>query len=224
MTGPMTDTKPRLLTPACRSPQLVIAGQVLRRAARSAAGWGLVFAGYIALQTFAYTSACKTQAARDALVRAYGSNVGLEALFGSGRAINTVAGYASWRLLGVLGVLGAVWGLLTSTRLLRGEEESGRTETLLTGPTTRRRATAQQLAGLGGGLVILFVLTTAGTVLTGRSASVRFPVPQSLYFSVTLVASAATFLAVGALTSQLARTRRDGRRGLRRRLRAAHGG
>ena len=50
-------------------------------------------------------------------------------------------------------LLGAVWGLLTSTRLLRGEEDGGRWELLLAGRTTRRRAAAQALAGLGAGAV-----------------------------------------------------------------------
>ncbi len=36
-------------------------------------------------------------------------------------------------------VLGAVWGLLTATRLLRGEEDAGRWELLLAGQTTRER-------------------------------------------------------------------------------------
>ena len=36
-------------------------------------------------------------------------------------------------------ILGAVWGLLTGTRLLRGEEDSGRWELLLAGQTTRGR-------------------------------------------------------------------------------------
>ena len=64
------------------------------------------------------------------------------------------------------------------------------------------------MAGLGVGLVALFVVTTVGTVLTGRAPSVGFSLAQSLYFSLTLVAGAAVFLAVGALTSQLATTRR----------------
>ena len=64
------------------------------------------------------------------------------------------------------------------------------------------------MAGLGVGLVALFVVTAVGTVLTGRAPSVGFSLGQSLYFSVTLVAGAAVFLAVGALTSQLANTRR----------------
>jgi ABC-2 type transport system permease protein len=205
----MIATSPRVLRPAGRHPQTVVAGQVLRRAVRSGAAWGLIFGGYVAVQTLAYTSAYKTQAARDGLLRAYGTNVGLNALIGPAHAINTVAGYASWRLLGLLSILGAIWGLLTATRLMRGDEEAGRSELFLAGQTTRRRAAAQQLAGLGGGLLALFALTAAATVLTGRASVVGFSWPQCLYFSVTLVASAATFLAIGAFTSQLAGTRRQ---------------
>jgi ABC-2 type transport system permease protein len=191
-----------------RHPETVIGRQVLRRAARSATGWGLVFGGFVAAQMLAYTSTYRTPAARNALQAAYGSNVGLDALLGQGRSINTVAGYAEWRLVGILSILGGIWGLLTATRLMRGDEEAGRADLLLAGPTTRPRATVQQVAGLGGGLVVLYVLTAAGTALAGRSASIGFSLPQSLYLAVTLVASAAVFLAVGALTSQLASTRR----------------
>jgi ABC-2 type transport system permease protein len=162
----------------------------------------------VVAQILAYTSAYKTQTARDQLTKAFGANTGLNALLGPARAINTVAGFASWRVLGILSVLGAIWGLLTATRLMRGSEEAGRYELLLAGQTTRRRAAGQAVAGLGAGLATLFVLTAIGTVITGRASTVGFTLGQSLYFSLTLVAGAATFLAIGALTSQLANTRR----------------
>ena len=95
-----------------------------------------------------------------------------------------------------------------STRLMRGEEEAGRYDLLLAGQTTRRRAAGQALAGLGAGLLALFVLTALGAIVTGRSPSAGFSLGQCLYFSVTLVAAAAMFLAIGALASQLASTRR----------------
>ena len=91
---------------------------------------------------------------------------------------------------------------------MRGDEEAGRYEMLLAGQTTRRRAGGQAVAGLGAGLITLFVLTAIGTILTGQAATVGFTLGQSLYFSVTLTAGAATFIAIGALTSQLANTRR----------------
>jgi ABC-2 type transport system permease protein len=62
-----------------------------------------------------------------------------------------VAGYTAYHVIGVLGIIGAVWGLLAATRLLRGEEEAGRWELLLAGRTTRRRAAAAAIAGLASG-------------------------------------------------------------------------
>lgn len=199
---------PRHLASAGGHSKAVVAGQVMRRAGRSGALWGLVFGFYVAVQTLAYTSAYKTPAARNQLVRAFGTNVGLNALIGPAHAINTVAGYTSWRLVGTLSLLGGIWGLLTSTRLMRGDEEAGRYELLLAGQTTRRRASAQAVVGLGVGLAALFALTAFGTILTGQASAVGFTVGQSLFFSATLVAGAAVFLAIGALTSQLANTRR----------------
>ena len=204
----LVEAAPHTVEPAGRYPGAVVAVQVGRKAGRSAAVWGLIFAFFVVAQTLAYTSAYKTQAARDEMARAYGTNIGLKALIGPARAINTVAGYDSWRILGILSILGAIWGLLTATRLIRGDEEAGRYEMLLAGQTTRRRAGGQAVAGLGAGLVTLFVLTAIGAILTGHASTVGFTLGQSLYFSVTLVAGAATFLAIGALTSQLANTRR----------------
>jgi ABC-2 type transport system permease protein len=208
MTGRLLEQPPRELAPAGRYPGTVLARQVARRAARSGALWGLIFGLFIIVQTHAYTSTYKTRAARDQLARAYGSNTAMNALLGSERAVNTVAGFASWRFIGILSILGSIWGLLMSTRLMRGEEEAGRYDLLLAGQTTRRRAGGQALAGLGAGLLALFVLTALGAIVTGRSPSAGFSLGQCLYFSVTLVAGAAMFLAIGALASQLASTRR----------------
>jgi ABC-2 type transport system permease protein len=199
---------PRELAPAGRYPGTVRARTVARRATRSGALWGLIFGFFIVVQTHAYVSTYKTQASRDQLARAYGSNTAMNALLGSERAVNTVAGFADWRFVGILSVLGSIWGLLLSTRLLRGEEEAGRYDLLLAGQTTRRRAAGQALAGLGAGVLALFVLTALGVIVTGRSPSAGFSLGQCLYFSVTLVAAAAMFLAIGALASQLASTRR----------------
>ena len=207
MTGQLLDRPLRELAPAGRYPGSVLARQVARRAARSGALWGLIFGFFIIVQTHSYTSTYKTQAARNQLARAYGSNTAMNALLGSERAVNTVAGFADWRFVGILSLLGSIWGLLTATRLMRGEEEAGRYDLLLAGQTTRRRAAGQALAGLGAGLLALFALTALGAIVTGRSPSAGFSLGQCLYFSVTLVAAAAMFLAVGALASQLASTR-----------------
>ena len=80
-------------------------------------------------------------------------------------------------------ILGAIWGLLTSTRLLRGEEDSGRWELLLAGQTTRVGAAVQALVGLGAGIFALWALTAVITVLTGLDSKVHIAVGPALYFA-----------------------------------------
>jgi ABC-2 type transport system permease protein len=171
--------------------------------------WGYIIGIVVASSAISYTRIYSTQADRDALAKAFGSNNATAALFGPAPDLQTVAGFTVFKSLMTVMVLGALWGLLTSTRLLRGEEDAGRWELLLTGQSTRRTATAQALGGLGVGLATLWLIAAAITVLTGRISSVGFSVGASLYFSVAQVATALMFLAVGALTSQLAATRRE---------------
>jgi soluble P-type ATPase len=79
----------------------------------------------------------------------------------------------------------------------------------LAGQTTRRRAAAGAVAGLGLGLLTLWAVTAAIIVAVGNSGDAGFTVSASLFASVAMVAGAAVFLAVGALCSQLSATRRQ---------------
>jgi ABC-2 type transport system permease protein len=194
---------------APRSSGTVVAGSTARRAVRSGLLWGVMFGVSIASSAISYTGIYKTAAERNALAAAYGANKATSALFGPAPHLETVAGFTVFKISMTLIALGAVWGLLTSTRLLRGEEDSGRWELLLAGPTTRRRATTQALAGLGAGVLALWAMTAVITVLTGRNAKVAIAAGPALYFALAMVTTALMFLAVGALTSQLAATRRQ---------------
>jgi len=195
--------------PAGRSTGTVVASLATRAAARSAVLWGAVFAVTVAASAVSYTTIYPRQSQRDALAAAYGRNQATASLFGPAPHLQTVAGFTAFKVTMTLMVLGAIWGLLTGTRLLRGEEEQGRWEVLLCGSTTPRRATGQTLWGLGVGVVVLWVLTAAGTVLVGREAKVAFAVGPSLWFALAMVATAAVFCGVAGVTSQLAATRRQ---------------
>lgn len=194
---------------AGRYPAAVVAVSTARRAVRSGALWGYVFGLTVASSAWGFVSVYKTQAQRARFAALFGSNTGLAAINGPARQIETVAGYTAWKSLMFLVLAGAVWGLLTGTKLLRGEEDAGRWELLLAGQTTRRGAAWQALAGLGAGLVTLWALTAVITVVVGRLPKVGIPAGPSLFFTVALVAPAAMFLAAGALASQLAATRRQ---------------
>lgn len=192
-----------------RFPGLVPLGRVARRTLRGALIWGAVFGLITWLEVIQFGKEYPTAADRARLVEEMGSNVGLKAILGPSPAIDTVAGYVAAHTVGVLGVIAAVWGLLAGTRLLRGEEEAGRWELLLAGQTTRRRAAAAAVAGLGIGLVTLWGAVAAAYVAVGRDPDARFSVGDSLFAATATVAAAAMFLAVGALCSQLAATRRQ---------------
>src|SRR6266566_2314065 len=192
-----------------RYPGLVSVRVTARRAMRGALIWGAVFGLMVWVLVSQFSKEYPTAAARARLTQTMGSDVGLQAIFGPAHHLATVAGYTAYHAIGVLGIIGAVWGLLAGTRLLRGEEEAGRWELLLGGQTTRRRAAAGAMAGLGIGLLTLWAVTAAITVAAGQSPSARFPVTASLFMAVAAVAGAAMFLAVGALCSQLAASRRQ---------------
>ena len=194
---------------AGRSPATVVARRTARKATRSGMLWGCVFGIYIASTALAFASTYKTTAQRERLEATFGSNAAVSALVGPTHQIQTVGGFTAWKCLTTLAIVGAVWGLLAGTRLLRGEEDAGRWELLLAGHTTRRGAAAQAVASLGAGLAALFIVTAAVTAMVGRSSRVDIGVGAALFFALATVASAAVFLAVGALTSQLAPTRRQ---------------
>lgn len=192
---------------ASGSPATVIAALSARKAVRSGTLWGSIFGLAIASSELSYVRLYKTSVQRSALAAAYGTSKATSALFGPAPQLQTVSGFTVFKISMTLMILGAIWGLLTSTRLLRGEEDAGRWDLLLCGQTTRRGATAQVIAGLGAGVGALWAVTAIITVLSGLPSSVGIGVGPSLYFCLAMVATAAMFLAVGALTSQLAATR-----------------
>ena len=195
--------------PAGRWPGTLIARRTARRAVRAAALWGYVFGAYVAVGAYTYASTYKTGAQRAHLTQLFGSNVGLGALVGPAHELQTVAGFTAWKYLAFINLIGAAWGLLTGTKLLRGEEDAGRWELLLAGQTTRRAAAAQALAGLAAGAAVLWLVTALIIAVVGQSARVGIGVGAALFFALALVSGAVMFLAVGALAGELAATRRQ---------------
>jgi ABC-2 type transport system permease protein len=187
----------------------VVVVQTARRSLRSGALLGYVFGVVVASSAISYTTIYKTQAERDRLAAAFGSNKAASALFGPALRLQTVAGFTVFKSFMTLVIVGAIWGLLTSTRLLRGEEDAGRWELLLSGRTNRKGAAVQALGGMAVGVAALWAITGVFTAVAGQDSKVDIAAGPSFFFALALVAPAAMFVAVGALTSQLAPTRRQ---------------
>src|SRR5581483_1127605 len=167
------------------------------RALRSGVLWGSVFAVFIVSSAYSYATSYATVAARARFSTSLAGNAGLAALFGTARRLDTVAGFTAWRSMGFLTLVGAVWGLLLATRLTRGEEDEGRWEVLLAGPTSRGAAAAQAAAGIGAGMAVCWAMVAVATMSAGASRRIGFAAGASCFLALAVVGCAAVFAAVG---------------------------
>jgi ABC-2 type transport system permease protein len=118
--------------------------------------------------------------------------------------VDTVPGYVTFRVLGlVLPVLLSVWAILAGARLVRGEEERGSLDVLLSTPRSRARLLAEKLAALAGALLGVALLLSLG-VLAGQVGADQ-PLAYGRALGATLNASlvALVFGGAGLLLSQL---------------------
>ncbi|MDA8208096.1 MAG: hypothetical protein M0Z92_03790 [Actinomycetota bacterium] len=198
---------PTVTRPTAKA-RTVIARRTARRSLRSAVLWGYVFGVTVASSAYSYTTIYKTASERQRLDAVFGANRAVAALFGPAVHLDTVPGFTAYKSSMAVMIIGAVWGLMHSTRLLRGEEDAGRWDLLVSGETTLRQAVLQALSGFAAAAALVWAITFVITAAVGQASSVRIGVSASLYLATALVSSAVIFLAVGALTSQLAANRR----------------
>jgi ABC-2 type transport system permease protein len=168
----------------------------------------VAFGGTAASSALTYVSSFPTAVSRQQLAATTGRDTGLSVLLGPISSIGTVGGYTFYKVFVFLTTIGAIWALLAATRGLRGEEDAGRWQVVLAGSTRPARATAATLAALFAAVGVVFIGTTAVTVLAGRDSEVAFGVGGSVLFGLSLVVAPAVFVGVGAIASQLSRTRR----------------
>ena len=143
-----------------------------------------------------------TESLTPGLVEDLASNPALRALYGIPFDLATPGGFTVWRLGMFLAAATCLWGLLTATRLLRGEEDAGRADLVLTAPITRRRFTDITLLVVAGAAPIVGACVALGFIGTAQHAG------SSLLFSAGLALLTLDFIAIGGLTSQVFGTRR----------------
>ena len=191
-----------------RAASSVLTWTTAKRACRPGVLWGYVFGATIAATVYTYPKTFPTVASREALA-AFSTNAAWAALFGPLFRLDTAAGYTAYKTGMFVTILGAIWGLLIATKLTRGEEDGGRWELYLAGRTTRGRAALQAAAGLGAGIVALWVPTALLAAVGGAFSTTDVSVRALVYFATAVVSAAAIFMGIGLLAAQLAPTRHD---------------
>ena len=158
-------------------------------------------AAYVGFEVASYTAAYPNgvSAVQFAMFQ---DNPAVRMMQGVPNALDSSGGFTVWDGGWFFQILLAVWALLTTSRLLRGEEDAGRTDLVLAGPVRATRATALSLVVLDAaalliGLAVTVTMLASGTGLKG-----------SALLGLALAGVTATFAAVAAVTCQLVDVRR----------------
>lgn len=165
-------------------------------------GWAVFFVAIVGGVVASYAQAYPDAASRSQLAGSILANSTFRAIYGEARALDTVGGFIAWRI-GAMSVFAGVWGMLTVTALLRGDEDEGRWEIQAAGPIGRGRLSAVILAATGMNLAFIWICLVLVLVAQGLSLT------ATLFYVTAFLAPAAFYMGVGALTSQIAATRRS---------------
>jgi len=187
---------------AGRGTALVLARQAFRDARVRTIAFVYLFALYAYIQPAGYRHTYPTITERLSFARSFGPNKALRLFYGEPHDLLTVSGYTAWRVGGTLAVFAAVFGLLAAVRALRTEEDTGRMELVLAGIVGRRTTYLTAITAIAAGVLLLWLGEFTGFLIGG------LPAGGAAYLALATVSVAPVFVGVGALSSQLAPTRR----------------
>lgn len=178
-----------------------------RQSRKSAVIIGLLCGIMMGAQGAAYAAAFPDQHARDALVASLSSTPALGFLAGEIQNASSPASYAIYKSIALVTLITAIWGLLVTTKLLRGQEENGQMEAALAGNTTKVRASIQLLVGFSYSLLLSSLICWALISALGLDPKVNLSIGHAALLTLGTYTPALFFGALGVLTSQLALTR-----------------
>jgi ABC-2 type transport system permease protein len=169
---------------------------------------GLVVGFMFLIQGAGYNAVYPDQKAKAGLAATLKTTPALGVMYGESKNLPSTKGYMVFRVVPIMSLVAAIWGLTTATRLLRGQEEDGRWELITANNVSRRAAAWRVMLGFGASLITAYLIATVVLILYGRSPDVSMTVGESLLTSGAIFLPAMTFACLGFFTSQLSVTRR----------------
>ena len=121
-------------------------------------------------------------------------------------AVTTIGGYATFKI-GIFIFLITVWPILAGSRMLRGEEERGSLDVLLSVPRPRLRVALEKLAAMGTALLAMGLLIGLVAFGGGRTFGANFGLGDALLFGLDLALICAVFGGLALLISQFTQER-----------------
>ncbi|HSS60588.1 MAG TPA: ABC transporter permease subunit, partial [Candidatus Limnocylindrales bacterium] len=121
-------------------------------------------------------------------------------------AAGTVGGYATFKI-GIFILLLAIWPLLAGSRTLRGEEDRGSLDVLLSLPRTRLQVAVQKVAAMWTALLVMAVIIGLLAYVGGVRFKADFNLADGFLFGLNLALISAVFGAIALLISQFTHER-----------------
>src|SRR5438309_1780846 len=160
-------------------------------------GWGIGMGLVVVSPMASVATLLSTPQAREQLV-------GLAATFAWNAdvvAVDTIGGYATFKI-GMFIFLIAVWPLLAASRMLRGEEDRGALDVLLSVPRSRVVVALEKLAAMWTALLAMGLLIGLLIFAGGQKFGGDFSLGDGLLFGLNLALLCAVIGGVALLISQ----------------------
>jgi ABC-2 type transport system permease protein len=165
-------------------------------------GWGIGTGLLIYIVLASFPSLVTTAQARASLVALAQSFNWLSAPI----AVDTPGGYATFKYGGTILLIG-IWALSTGSRVLRGEEEQGRLDVLLSVPESRLRLAIEKLAAIWTALLAMGLLIALITYVGGTRALAGYAFGEASLFALNIVLTCAVFAGLALFISQFTQER-----------------
>ncbi len=166
-------------------------------------GWGVGMGLLMYAVLSAVPSLVTTAAARASLVSLAASFAWLAEPV----QVDTPGGYATWKY-GFTILVMALWPLLVGSRMLRGEEERGSLDALLSLPRGRGRVTLEKLAAMWTALLAMGLIIGLLTFVAGTRVEGGINLGDGLIFGLNLALICGVFGSIALLISQFTQERR----------------
>lgn len=181
-------------------PVRAVAGLSSRLARRGTLAMAASAAIYMGLEALAFNTSYPDAASR-AAVTLWGTDPALKVIAGQATAVETLGGFIVWDAGLYIALVITAWSLATASRLLRGDEDQGRIEPLLTGPVTPARLLLTQV------LVLLAACALVGVALGGSLAAFGAEPAGAALYATGMITYLWVIVAAVALVAQLLQTR-----------------
>lgn len=119
---------------------------------------------------------------------------------------DTVGGYATFKI-GVFVFIACIWPLLAASRMLRGEEDRGSLDVLLSAPRTRLSIALQKVAAMWVALLLIGLISGVIAYLGGRGFKAEFDFTGGLLWGLDLALICMVIGGVALLISQFTHER-----------------